>query len=515
MDILKELIDGLEETERKEFKVFLNRFRKKSSRIDLKLFNLYCKTSNFKRTEAISKLYTEHDRIEAYHGTRKRLIKHLVEFIPHHVKSVSAESERSVENLLMVAEFLFEKHREDAAWTFLKQAEETARKSESYNLLNTIYSIQIERYQSDLAPELEELIHKKEKYQALAIEDDNANIAYQMIRHELEKSKQEGKEIDLDSISNRILSKYDLKEGVLERPKLIYNLIAIIRSSILLRKEFHKFEPYIEKKFKEINKKGYFNEFNHYYKVNMLYMLAHVKYRNKKFSESEEYLNQLYSNSLLYNKSHYYKIYSKYILLLAAVKTYSGKCKKAIVDLENLVNNKKITLDHSAYLNAYLNLVTYYFYMEEYQKAARCFLKISHSDARLAKIMGREWVLKKMIAEILVQYELGNSDLVDKKIKSINRNFKDLFQRSVYKRVGIYVALLKKLNDNPGIATTQQFRQMVDESFEYVRKEEEDIQATTAFCWIKSKVVNKKYYDVLVHSVNFVKERKKIALERT
>jgi hypothetical protein len=71
------------------------------------------------------------------------------------------------------------------------------------------------------------------------------------------------------------------------------------------------------------------------------------------------------------------------------------------------------------------------------------------------------------------------------------------------------------LNDNPGIATTQQFRQMVDESFEYVRKEEEDIQATTAFCWIKSKVVNKKYYDVLVHSVNFVKERKKIALERT
>lgn len=503
MDLLKEVIEGLDETERKEFKTFINRFRKKSSRIDLQLFNLYCTNKYRRREEIISMLYQEDSKVEAYHGTRRRLVKHLVEFIPLHMKSAAAGSERSIENLLLVSRFLFGKQLDKAAWTFLKQAEETAKKAENYNLLNMIYSMQIEYSGSDFAPDLKAIILQKEKYQRLAMEDDNANIANQVIRYELENSKRDGKEIELDKIIRNVLRKYDLKEEVLRRPKLIYNIMAIVRSSILFKKDFHHFEPYVEAKYKEVEKKGYFNEFNHYYKVNMLYMLAHVKYRNKRFGEAERYLELLHENINLYQKSEYFRIYPKYILLLAAVKSYSGHNKNAIPLLENLLGNKKIKLTHAVYFNSVLNLITYYFQMENYKKAIRLYQEIGSSDKWLTKIMGKEWVLKKGVAEILIQYELGNSDMVDKRIQSLLKGFKDIFHRPVYKRIEIYLSLVKKLNDNPHIASTQSFREMLDEAFEYVSMEEEDIQATTAFCWLKAKATNRKYYDVLVYTVNF------------
>ncbi|MFN6946346.1 MAG: hypothetical protein ACK4ND_15465 [Cytophagaceae bacterium] len=503
MDILKEIIECLEEQEKKEFRIFVNRYRRRSSRVDLKLFNLYCKEESLKRESLIKNLYGSSFKIEAYHGTRKRLIRTLVEFIPLQLKQINTESERSIENLLFVTSYLFEHQKNAVAWNFLKQAEELAKKTENYNLLNSIYSMQIQNYEMDSAGDLKQLIETKELCQQKALEDDNANIAYQIIRFELEKAKREGIEINLDKISQHVLEEYHFDTNVLSRPKLLHNLIAITRSARLSRKEFFMFEPYIEQKYLDVEAKNLFNEFNHHYKVNMLYMLAHVKYRNKKFNETIDYLNRLFENLCHYSRSQFNRFYPKYVLLLAAVKAYSGENLEAAVLLENLLNDKKIKLDHPVYLNACLNLVTYYFQMEEYNKAIKMFLNIGHSDNRLTKIMGREWVMKKSLAEILIQFELGNSEIVDQRIKSACKTFNDIFHRPVYKRVETYLLLVKALNNNPSIASTAEFRKRVEDAFEYVSMEEEDLQATTAFCWIKAKIQNKKYYDVLVHTVNF------------
>ena len=104
--------------------------------------------------------------------------------------------------------------------------------------------------------------------------------------------------------------------------------------------------------------------------------------------------------------------------------------------------------------------------------------------------------------ECISQFELGNSDIVDTRLKSIHRNFNDLFQQETYKRVFVFLQLVKKLNNQPNIATSKEFKEEVKKSFYFIEAEKEDIQAMSFYGWLKAKVENRKYYEVLLELVN-------------
>jgi len=152
-------------------------------------------------------------------------------------------------------------------------------------------------------------------------------------------------------------------------------------------------------------------------------------------------------------------------------------------------------------LNTYLNLSTYYFQREEYNKSIRVFQNVQHSDKWLMKIMGFEWVLKKSIIECINQFELGHSDLVEQRLNLIDKNFKEYFHRNLYKRVNTFLVLVRKLNNDPAIATTKEFYSLVEKSFEFIEAEKEDIQAISFYGWLKAKMQRRKYYEVLLELV--------------
>jgi len=501
MDLIVEIIETLSPDDRKDFSVFLKRHKNIKDRKDLELFDLLSRKGKVKRDDLLLKLYPGDKNLEAYHATRKRLIRQLMEYLQLKKKKGDTVSEGYILNLISTAEYLLDNEKLEAAWNMLKQAEELARKAENYSILNTIFSIEIENSQRESAPDLKVLLEHKRKYQQLAIEDDNANIANQLIRYELNKSLSTGREIDIAAIIKDVLKQYGLEYIVIQRPRLMYNIVSITRSAVLAGKQFYSFEPYLIAKYNEIEKGTGFNKYNHFYKVNFLYMIAHVLYRNKKFDKAESYLKLLYEGLEEYNRSHYSLLYPKYVLLLAAVCNYSGRSAPAIELLEKLVNNKKIKLNTAQLLNAYLNLSTYYFQQEAYQKSIRVFQNVQHSDQWLMKVMGFEWVFKKNIIECINQFELGNSDIVEQRLKSIDKNFKEYFNRDLYKRVGVFLNIVKKLNDKPDIATTKEFQSLVDNSFEFIDISEEDIQAITFYGWLKAKMQRRKYYEVLLELV--------------
>ncbi len=99
-------------------------------------------------------------------------------------------------------------------------------------------------------------------------------------------------------------------------------------------------------------------------------------------------------------------------------------------------------------------------------------------------------------------YELGNTDYVETRVKSVKRVHKSLFERPPYDRAKTFLNLLNRLNNNPFSATTSEFYKLVGKSFEFVPKEMEDLQAMTFYGWIKSKMMNKDYYNILVKMMN-------------
>ncbi|MFL5731473.1 MAG: hypothetical protein ACJ75J_18430 [Cytophagaceae bacterium] len=501
MDHLAEIIHTFSKEDKKKFRIFLNRYRKKDSRKDLDLFILLAEGNEKSGKEILGQLYAGDNNTEAYHATRKRLLKQLVDFTSLKTKG-NADMNSHILSLITISEYLFAKNREEAGWHFIVQAEKLAQKSAHYELLNAIFSIQIERSQSEFAPDLKEIMRKKRSCQELAIREDNANTANQLIRYELNSSLATGKEIDIGVVIRKVLKEYNLTNAVIQNPRLMYNLVAITRTAILAKKDFYSFEPYIIQRYQAIEKKNIFNQYNHFYKVNLLYMICHVLYRNKKFSQALEYLRILHGNMLDYRKSHYYLLYPKYALLLSATYNYSNKNDKAISILEELLLNREIKLDKAQVLNINLNLALYYFQKEDYRRPSRLFLKMDTREKWILKNMGREWVLKKSLMECINHYELGNNDLVENKIRWIEKNFDDYFQRPAYKRALTFLSLLKKLTIDPGIAHTREFRMLVEGSFKFIDVMQEDLQAIAFFAWLKSKILKKKFYPVLLEIVS-------------
>ncbi len=501
MDLLQEIIHTFSPEEKKEFRNFLQRYQKKKPDKTRELFQLFSGNTSPERSVVLKQLYPEDENLVAYHATRKRLIRQLSEYIFLHHKKLDITSEGQAESLFSVARYLFDRTAEEAGWNFLRQAEELAAQSETYLLLNSIFSYQVEKSLSEFSPPLADILTKKQHALERALEEDRANTAHQVIRHQLMEAMSKGKQIKMDQLIQKVLKTYQLTNILTERPRMMYNLVAIFRSAALAGKDFYSFEPYIIREYTSAEKKKVFNRYNHRYKVHMLYMISHVLYRNKKFREAEQYAEQLLESLMDYQKSQYHLFYPRYCLLKSALLHYSGRPQEAIDLLKDFLKQKNFSTDKTSRLNVCLNLSTYYFQQEQYHSSITVFRTIQHSDRWLSKIMGREWVLKKDLIECINQFELGHNDLVESRIKYLLRNFRDLFELPLYQRVHVFLSLVAKLNRQPYLATSKEFREEVNNSFVFIETEKEDIQAMTFYAWLKGKMERRKYYEVLLELV--------------
>lgn len=499
MDNLHEIIQTLDETDIKDFSLFINRLKKKGDRKDLELFNLLQNNSTDKG-ELLYTLYPrDHNRV-AYHATRKRLLKQLSDFLS--IKRINDDTTAAsqIMSLYSMSQYLFERKSDRIAWTHLLKAEKLAIKSQQYALLQNIYSTQVQQSDSQHAPALDEILIKKTNNKLLLEEEDNANTANYVIKSKIKSAFTSGATIDLHEIVTETLKTYNLTNTASTNPRIFYNIIAITRSVILASKDFYSFEPYIIEKFRTL--KPYFTKHNHYYKVQLLYMISHTLYRNKKFSEAQLYLEKLQAALLEYNKSHFLQLYAKYTLLKAQTLCFQNKLPEAIRLLEEYLHSKELKVDQEQKLNAFINLSVFYFLKQDYNAALNLFNQIQHSDKWCVKKMGMEWLMKKLLIEILVHYELGNIDLVESRIRSIERNFSELLSQKKYTRVVTFLAFVKLIMNKPDEATAPQFKERVEGSFDWVPKEMEDLQAMMFFGWIKSKMKQRSYYQVVLDLAN-------------
>ncbi len=502
MDHLREIIHTLNDEDIKEFKHFLNRMRKKNSRKDLDLFLLLIQNLEYSREELLRKLYPEDANLQAYHATRKRLIKQIQEFI--YIKRIHEDStlESQLTGMLSFCKHLFEQNLKDTAWTYLKKTIELAKKGQHFQLLVQAYLLGIENSLDEKAIPIEELIKLKEKAQNMAIKEEDATLANYLIRNKLKRALQNGEEIDIVQLVIDTFKETSLDPSLFDDPKLVFEVTSMARSAALNNKDFHSFEPYVIAQYNKLESTNKFDKYTHQYKVRMLYMITHVLYRNKKFKEALSYSETWMDNLLAYNKSEYKRYYQKYNLLIANILTYSGEINKANDILETSIKNKLAQSNPIEYNNTLFNLTINYFYNEKYGRAIRTFNRLQHSDSYYTKIMGREWVLKKLLVEILIQYELENSDIVESRIRLVDKNFFDFLKRPTYKQVETFLNFVKKLNNNPFVAQSKDFIDQLENAFIFQSYAIEDIQYMTFYAWLKSKAIKESPYKTTVSMLN-------------
>lgn len=501
VDNIKDIILLLNPDEKKEFRAFINRQRQRKNRKDLELFEILNEPTSFPAKEIVHRLYGN-DNLNAYHSIRKRLLKHLIDYIVIKRVGDDTTSASSVMGLLSLSNFLFENGNDRVGWIYLKKSESLAIANEQFGLLNNIYNTEIEYSGSEYAPNLENIIEKWRGNKRLSEEDERANIAMAVMKLKLNAYNTESKEIKIHHEVTKVMYEYDLYNAAMERPKILYNLLSIVRSAILAKKEYYKFEPLVINSYNQLNDSVGFQKKDHYYKLSILYMIAHILYRNKKFVEALKYLAIMKPELGKYKKSYHKLFFPKYILLYAATNNLMGNVKESVRVVEEALAIEKSKLGTEQVLQMKVNLGVYYFELEKYKEANKMILSIEQSDKWCEKKMGKEWVLRKNLGEIIVLYERGNADIAFDRIKSFESHHKNLLKLPMYDRVNTFISFIKISIDKPFEVASKEFYNKVDTTIEHRPVDKEDVLASAFYCWLKAKMLKKPFYHVLVETLN-------------
>lgn len=506
MDNLRSILDTFSEEEKKALHAFVQRQKIRKNRKDLQLLELLQEETRYNGKELLLKLYPKTKNKVAYHALRRRLMQHFIDFI-----TLSRSTDQTIEGtdimgIISLSHYLFEVNLENIAWKYLKKAENQAQENEQYHLLNSIYNLALANTDNEFAPPFETLLELRNQNKVLAEQEERAHIANCILKNKLAEAKREGKVLDFDKIMTQILEEWDLTKAVSERPRIRFNLLSIARNAVVAKKDYYNFEFFLRANYEELSKNAMISEKNQYYRLSLLYMLAHVLYRNKKFKESLAYLDEfkeILESSTKNSKSYKTSFYSKFILLTAANLAFTNEREKAIQLLENLLKKNLSILSINDILNTHLNLVFYHFQKNNFKQAHKVLLDFGHSDAWVEKKMGKEWVVRKWLIESVLQFELKNDDIARKILLKIKQKYASLLGQSNYQNSKPFLSLLEEYMRYPQRVTQPDFLEKVEKIITFAETtQQEDLQEMAFYAWLKSKMEKRDYYEKLLELAN-------------
>lgn len=497
---LKAIISTFTPEEQQQFISYLEKKNKRSDIKNIQLFKLLAK-DELSSEELCFKLYKSH-RKNAYHALRKRLSRSLIDFIANsNMTEENSVDMQLIKYIISSRRFLLQS-KPKIAYKILNKAEALAEEHHLFSILNEIYHTKIQYAYKNPSVNMEELIKKFKQNQKNHHLEDQLNIVYAKIRQTLNKINFKGEVVDFESILNEALSEHEVSISDTMSFKSLYQMMAIVSISAFVTNDYLKIEPFIINTYKalETHKE---KEKHVYYRIQVLYLIANTLFRNKKFEDSKHYLKLMHEIMQLNRKKYYNSFKLKYHLLLALNYNYSNDQDKAISLLESFILPKH--MDTESLLDIYLSLVMFYIQKPDYIKAKTLFSKFYHTDKYYTEKAGKEWVLKKGLIEIILHIELENIDLVESRLLSFKRNHYSYLRQINQQRAITYLEFLESYYKNPELVTTEQFKNKVEQSFEWIGPEREDIFVMSFYAWLKSKMEKQPLYKTTLDLVAVAK----------
>ena len=472
---------------------FINYLEKKNKRSDTKNIELFkLLIQNDLSSKAICTTLYKADNKVAYHALRKRLYRSLIDFIAN----LNLEEENSVDMqiikyILASRTFLIHK-KPEIAYKILDKAEVLAQEHQLFPILNEIYHTKIQYAYLNPSVDINVLISNFRSNQKHHFVEEELNIVYAKIRQTLSDMIYKGKVLDFETVLNNTLKEHNIEMSESLSFKSLYQLITIVSLSALVTNDYFKIEPFLIDTYDKI-KNHKTKDKQLVYHIQVVYMIANTLFRNKKFQKSLEFLQTMHGLMLQKRKKYQSSFKLKYALLTALNYNYSNEQDKAISILESVKQTKHDDIESLLDIN--LGLVMCYIQKSEFKQAKTIFSKFYHTDKYYIEKAGKEWVIKKNLAEIILHLELENIDLVESRLSSFKRSYFNYLKQINKKRVIIFINLIELYFKNPATVTSESFKNKVENAFDWVNEKQEDIFVMSFYAWLKSKMENKTLYD--------------------
>ena len=515
MDDLRTTLLTLSADDRRDFGRFIQRqLRKAGGRLDSQLYELLLQARELKPEQLVARLYPAAPNVVAYYALRKRLMRHLTDYLLLRQRQLDTTAAATVRGQLTLAQYLFEAGIPRLAWNTLRKAEKLARANEQYEPLNAVYNLQIQYADLPHAEPLAEVIARRRANKKVADEEERANIADSLLRQRLRDSRAHGRAaVPVDAMLHDILTEYDLHEAFARSASLLSRLLSIARSAMLVRRDFTAFAPFIERCYRLMERRHGFAPAQRGHQLKLLYMLAHALYRSRRFADSVAYLEQGQALAAAGPARQFGELGPRYTFLLAANYAFLRRNAEGIVLLEGVLRAPK-ALTPSDDLTVRLQLTFHYFAEGQFIKANHTLLSLARTDHWLEQHLGLEWCLNRNIGEMLIQVELGNTELGLSRLRAIERSLREQFPAvpatevpapaeavpvgGPYHPVLQYLGLVRELVEDPEARHRKDFAGRVSHMPAFISQEREDLQVLSFYAWLRARVLARPYYEVLL-----------------
>ncbi len=472
---------------RDEKQEFVLQLRRKNRRTDTKNEKLFKLIDAEKTDDLDITLYGKPAR-NSFHALCKRLQDSLIDFIASRSFAGETSEELEILKLLLASRIFFEKKLYKLAFKTLDNAERKAIPLDLYSILNEIYHTKIQYAHLSSNWELEEIIVTSKTNMGLFQQDFHLNRAYAVIKSRL-KSIEDSSVAD---IVQNTFSDFRIEVNETLTYKSLFQLMEITATGAKLQSDYYSISPFMFELYHLVNQKSSLKEKHRYYHLSILNLLAITQFRNKRFAASMKFTNEMELEMQKDNNSHYKRFAERLATMKALNYNYIGQARKAIDLLSDFKDSS---------LDVQLLITMCLFQQGDFSEAYQIIKNLRHSDTWYEKKMGWVWVVKKNLIEILVLTELDKLDLVLMRLQQFKRKFSKQLQDRGEKRVITFVKLISRYYENPGQVVKQEFKDEVENSFEWLGKEQEDIFVMSFYAWLKSKMESENLYKVTLKLV--------------
>ncbi len=475
----------------KNKKEFLNLLSKRNRRGDTKNIE-FMRLLGTSKTKDLDVLLYGKPAKGAFNALSKRVQDTLIDFVAS--KSFAEESSEELEvlKLLLASRIFFEQKLTKVGAKTLEKAETRAKEIDNYAILDEIYHTKIQYCYLNPKWDLTTIISAYERNKHLSRQDFQLTMAYARIKSELKKDGEKS----IHELVLQTFLEFQLEINKDLTYKSLNQLMEITATTAKLQRDFYTISPFMMEIYEVLEKKGQVPEKHKYYYLNILYLMAITEFRNKRFSTSKEFMVKIDTVMKESPKAYIKGFIDKLTILKALNEIYTGNIT---VGQQLLADNKESSL------NKKLLLLMCLFQQEHYAMAYELFKEMNRTDDWYEKKLGWVWVLKKNIIEILLLIELDKLDLVLNRLQRFTRNFNSKLLKIGEQRVLIFMKMVKAYYENPELVTSETFKNKVENSFEWIGREQEDIFVMSFYAWLKAKMENQNLYRTTLELVSLAK----------
>ena len=438
MNILLKTIESLNKEEIRYYKIFSNRTHNEKNRKDTILFeSIKNNISDYNEKEIAAKMYG--DKKNNFYQLKNNLLHGINKSIVS--QHTNKEDDTSLYNIILLSRIYKRKGDVDLSYHYLKKAEKQANKIESFEILSIIYSEILKLSYELISIDIEKYINRKIENKKKLDLSQEIDITLYSVMYSIKTTQNFSNDTEVNSKAlNDIINSITSQKQISKSPKFRIRLFEAISRTFLQKNDFVSLEKYLKSTYKDFIKDKIFNKTNHEQKLMMLTYLTNSLYKNGKMKESlliAEELNNSMSefDSFLRNRFLFY-YYN------ALVINYSKLDQEKALEILNKAKRNKVIQSLPTFGSfIYLNMGLIYYDQKKYKTSIKHFSRLILQKDFIN--LSLQFQLKILISEIIIRYELNQTDLVEEKIKIINRTYKETINHN--KREKDIIEIINKL----------------------------------------------------------------------